>query len=99
MTTLDGRYQLGREIGEGGSGTVHAGRRRFNLGGSHDRERACAVKLMHRSQVENPAARRAFIDEAWWGYDLAIHPHLVPVRDVAITPADRQCSGPYSTLR
>lgn len=85
-SALDDKYKLANELGHGSTGTVRAGRQRFEFGAGVSRERACAVKVMHPSQSDNPQARQAFADEAWRGYELCVHPNLVPTRELGATP-------------
>jgi len=70
---LGGRYELGRVIGRGGMGTVHA---------ATDRrlDRRVAIKILRPDLAEQPRARRRFETEARAAAQLA-HPNVVTVYD------------------
>src|SRR5207237_1039511 len=69
--TGEGRYELLREVGQGGIGVVFRSRDRI-LG------RELAVKVLREAYRDNPDARRRFAAEARVGSRLQ-HPAIVPV--------------------
>lgn len=83
------KYKFAGTLGEGSTGVVHAGRLQYDLGAGQKHERACAVKVMHESRVEDAEARQAFAEEALRGYELCVHPNLVVTRAMGATPGGR----------
>src|SRR5262245_3407929 len=76
-TTLDGRYQLVRRLGEGAMGTVYV---------AHHRglERSVAVKLLHPWLASEPKHRERFMREARAAARIK-HPNVVEIIDVGTT--------------
>jgi hypothetical protein len=78
-TTLAGRYQIERCVGEGGMGRVYRARHR-NL------DRVFAVKVIYGDLAANPKMRLRFDREAR-AASRVDHPHLVSVVDSGATEA------------
>ncbi len=77
---LDGRYELGEELGHGGMAVVRRARD-LRLG------REVAVKVLHADVAEDPDAVRAFRAEAMSSARLS-HPGIVSVFDVGEATID-----------
>src|SRR5262249_23352665 len=82
-----GRYELLREVGQGGIGVVFRGRDR-HLG------RELAVKVLREAHRDKPDARRRFFEEARIGSRLQ-HPAIVPVYELGAFDDHR----PYFTMK
>jgi tetratricopeptide (TPR) repeat protein len=85
--TDDARYELEREVGQGGIGVVFRGRDR-HLG------RELAVKVLHEAIRDEPEARKRFFEEARIGSQLQ-HPAIVPVYEQGFFADGR----PYFTMK
>ncbi len=81
------RYELDREVGQGGIGVVYRARDR-HLG------RALAVKVLREEYRDDPDARRRFVAEARVGSQLQ-HPAIVPVYEQGQFADGR----PYFTMK
>jgi serine/threonine protein kinase len=75
-TTLSGKYQLGRIIGEGGMGVVFEAKHAWT-------ERQVAVKLLHPAYSQDEELARRFLQEARTATTLR-HPNVVEVLDMGI---------------
>jgi serine/threonine protein kinase len=72
-TTIAGRYQIERVIGEGGMATVYGARHRLV-------DRPCAIKVMSRSFARDEVIRERFRREAKAAQKLA-HPNIIEIFD------------------
>lgn len=80
LTTLPERYQVGREVGRGATGTVYLARDTFA-------ERDVALKVAHpeifREDLDQPAVRKAWLNEVHLAGTLQ-HPYIVQVFDAGV---------------
>jgi serine/threonine-protein kinase len=72
-TTIGGRYEVQRLLGEGGMGIVYEVRHRM-LG------RSFAMKLLHREGARDPSLTERFVHEAKATASIK-HPHIVSITD------------------
>lgn len=79
--TLEGKYIIQRQIGEGGMGVVYAGQHR-------DLEMRVAIKVLHPFEADDPTMKDRFKAEARSSASIK-HPNVVEVYDFGITPDGR----------
>jgi serine/threonine protein kinase len=74
---LDGKYELVRELGSGGAGTVYEAENRI-VG------KRVALKLMNAGIASDPALRARFVDEARAAARI-VHANVVDIHDLGVT--------------